>query len=119
MVVIGIVVLDSILMKTKVHILTICIFLGEYEIIFTIVCYSKLVLGILQYQHIGYGSLIKPHLPIHFYIVFAVGIDTTAITLNFNLLIGCPDFCGEFLVAKCINCGLFVIKKCLWYLILG
>ena len=103
MAVTGVVVVDSVLVHTKVHICTIWLLEGEYYIIFTILIHLELVLRVIQCHNIGDDLFVKPHLTIPFHIIFMCGLDDTTISINCHKLNGLHTFETSFLLQNRSN----------------
>ena len=65
---IAVMIVNSAPVNIKVHALTIWIVDYEESVTVTIICYSELVLDIIQCQNVGDYLLIKPYLTTPFYI---------------------------------------------------
>ena len=103
-VIIFILVVYPVLVHVKVHILSTLTVYGEYYIITNILFNSKLCLGVIQYQNIEDGFLVKLDLDSPFHVVLTGVIYATPIALKFYELIGCTYFCSK------ISCQ-SVVKK--------
>ena len=93
----GVMVMQSIWMHHKVHLLTIWLVHGKYAaVVVAIIHYIKLLLHLFEQENISDGVVIKPHIAIVLDMCLTAGGEQTAIATDGHAVVDGPDGGHQF-----------------------